>query len=638
MGVQQQPPLVSKPRQPKPVSEARRIRKPLMERKRRERINTSLNDLASLLAEAHLVKGEAGKPTKLEKADILELTVKHMKTLRDSDEDRTDGSDSAVNSYRDGFTRCMNVVEQALGKAGKEALRERLLCHLKSCLKTLQLPTIRQEEIDCQTANQDATNRLSAVTASSGIKCESLVGLKPEVGTPESATSEAGSHITLVPTRMPSGGVCFLLQGGIDSSLLLPLEGEVTEGINSGSDASSSSSCEGVVVSPVSSEGSRTTSSTQCPPISTSTQCPPISTSTQCPPSLTFTQCPPTSTSTQCPPTSTSTQCPSTSTSTQCPPSLTSTQCPPTSTSTQCPPTSTSTQCPPSLTSTQCPPISTSTQCPPISTSTQCPPSLTSTQCPPSLTSTQCPPSLTSTQCLPSLTSTQCPPTSTSTQCPPSLTSTQCLPSLTSTQCPPTSTSTQCPPISTSTQCQPTSTSTQCSPTPSFSTFQSASIPTQTPSTYTFIQLEPTFTSTQYPLTSTSTPTSIPTSHQYPPTYIPTPAHFSPTILAPTNMSIVYSPGSIDTQECSYTPLNTLARTHTNHESVILAYYTPTNPAHAPPTPPPSVSPQSFQPPCHLQESSEDDMETDEEGDVDIEVEYEGEPYDLSMRRMWRPW
>lgn len=57
------------------------IRKPLMERKRRERINTSLNDLASLLAEAQMVKTEGGKPTKLEKADILELTVKHLQRL-----------------------------------------------------------------------------------------------------------------------------------------------------------------------------------------------------------------------------------------------------------------------------------------------------------------------------------------------------------------------------------------------------------------------------------------------------------------------------------------------------------------------------------------------------------------------------
>nr|XP_053651116.1 uncharacterized protein LOC128701436 [Cherax quadricarinatus] len=71
-----------RPKVPRPPSETRKIRKPLMERKRRERINTSLNDLATLLTEARLVKSEAGRPTKLEKADILELTVKHMLSLK----------------------------------------------------------------------------------------------------------------------------------------------------------------------------------------------------------------------------------------------------------------------------------------------------------------------------------------------------------------------------------------------------------------------------------------------------------------------------------------------------------------------------------------------------------------------------
>ncbi|KAA0192529.1 hypothetical protein HAZT_HAZT002199 [Hyalella azteca] len=65
----------------KPMSEARRVRKPLMERKRRERINSSLEQLALLLKEAKLVA--ADKPVaKLEKADILELTVRHLKTVK----------------------------------------------------------------------------------------------------------------------------------------------------------------------------------------------------------------------------------------------------------------------------------------------------------------------------------------------------------------------------------------------------------------------------------------------------------------------------------------------------------------------------------------------------------------------------
>ncbi|CAL4079812.1 unnamed protein product, partial [Meganyctiphanes norvegica] len=77
------PTQTHKTRTTRPPSEARRIRKPLMEKKRRERINSSLNELALMLTEAKLVKPEAGnKPLKLEKADILELTVKHLQVLK----------------------------------------------------------------------------------------------------------------------------------------------------------------------------------------------------------------------------------------------------------------------------------------------------------------------------------------------------------------------------------------------------------------------------------------------------------------------------------------------------------------------------------------------------------------------------
>ncbi|XP_068201839.1 serine-rich adhesin for platelets-like [Palaemon carinicauda] len=84
-----------KPKSTKPPSETRKIRKPLMERKRRERINTSLNDLAALLTEANLVKGETGKASKLEKADILELTVKHLKELKETRSDTCNASTSS---------------------------------------------------------------------------------------------------------------------------------------------------------------------------------------------------------------------------------------------------------------------------------------------------------------------------------------------------------------------------------------------------------------------------------------------------------------------------------------------------------------------------------------------------------------
>ncbi|XP_045474367.1 transcription factor HES-2-like [Harmonia axyridis] len=69
------------------ISESRKIRKPLMEKKRRARINDSLEtlkqillDSKTLLKEGSCKKG-ASRTAKLEKADILEMTVRYLQHL-----------------------------------------------------------------------------------------------------------------------------------------------------------------------------------------------------------------------------------------------------------------------------------------------------------------------------------------------------------------------------------------------------------------------------------------------------------------------------------------------------------------------------------------------------------------------------
>ena len=57
----------------------RKSNKPIMEKKRRARINHCLNQLKSLILEAD---NERSRHSKLEKADILEMTVKYLQTLR----------------------------------------------------------------------------------------------------------------------------------------------------------------------------------------------------------------------------------------------------------------------------------------------------------------------------------------------------------------------------------------------------------------------------------------------------------------------------------------------------------------------------------------------------------------------------
>ncbi|EFA09676.1 transcription factor HES-2 [Tribolium castaneum] len=70
------------------ISESRKVRKPLMEKKRRARINDSLEALKQILLDSKTtLKESSGKKSgqrtaKLEKADILEMTVRYVQHLR----------------------------------------------------------------------------------------------------------------------------------------------------------------------------------------------------------------------------------------------------------------------------------------------------------------------------------------------------------------------------------------------------------------------------------------------------------------------------------------------------------------------------------------------------------------------------
>ncbi|MEE6483664.1 hypothetical protein FKM82_013627 [Ascaphus truei] len=91
-----------------PTGNFRKISKPLMEKKRRARINVSLEQLKTLLENNY---SQNIRKRKLEKADILELTVKYIKTLQNS----LQGVPLYRSTeYQAGFRNCLNGVSQFL--------------------------------------------------------------------------------------------------------------------------------------------------------------------------------------------------------------------------------------------------------------------------------------------------------------------------------------------------------------------------------------------------------------------------------------------------------------------------------------------------------------------------------------------
>lgn len=143
-----------------PVSRSdqyKRVMKPLLERKRRARINRCLDELRDLLVSVLQSEGEA--VTRLEKADILELTVRHVRKLSQrrrlalpspgakQQEERED-----VAQFQQGFVAAAQQVHSFLlnTQSLEPQVSTRLLSHLTSVassINTTPAPVVSQNSV-----------------------------------------------------------------------------------------------------------------------------------------------------------------------------------------------------------------------------------------------------------------------------------------------------------------------------------------------------------------------------------------------------------------------------------------------------------------------------------------------------------
>ncbi|XP_066972587.1 uncharacterized protein [Macrobrachium rosenbergii] len=123
-------------------AELRKSNKPIMEKRRRARINTCLNELKSLILDA--MKKDPARHSKLEKADILEMTVKHLQAVQRQQLALAVAHDPAVlTKFRGGFAECAQEVTRYVSRIeGVDAgVRQRLLQHLGQCVSGLSAMT-----------------------------------------------------------------------------------------------------------------------------------------------------------------------------------------------------------------------------------------------------------------------------------------------------------------------------------------------------------------------------------------------------------------------------------------------------------------------------------------------------------------
>ncbi|XP_047429249.1 hairy/enhancer-of-split related with YRPW motif protein 2 [Mugil cephalus] len=113
---------------------ARKKRRGIIEKRRRDRINSSLSELRRLVPTAFEKQGSA----KLEKAEILQMTVDHLKLLQaNGGKGYFDAHALALDFLSLGFKECVTEASRYLsaveGLDSSDPLRSRLLSHLTSC-------------------------------------------------------------------------------------------------------------------------------------------------------------------------------------------------------------------------------------------------------------------------------------------------------------------------------------------------------------------------------------------------------------------------------------------------------------------------------------------------------------------------
>uniref|UniRef100_A0A8C5ZZ42 Hes family bHLH transcription factor 2 n=1 Tax=Marmota marmota marmota TaxID=9994 RepID=A0A8C5ZZ42_MARMA len=117
---------------PRPAGDAAELRKtlkPLLEKRRRARINESLSQLKGLILP--LLGRENSRFSKLEKADILEMTVRFLQELPASP--CPPEVPPPRNSYQEGYSACLARLTCLLPACGvlEPTVSARLLEHLR---------------------------------------------------------------------------------------------------------------------------------------------------------------------------------------------------------------------------------------------------------------------------------------------------------------------------------------------------------------------------------------------------------------------------------------------------------------------------------------------------------------------------
>lgn len=193
------------PDKPKNASEHRKSSKPIMEKRRRARINESLGQLKTLILDA--LKKDSSRHSKLEKADILEMTVKHLRNLQRVQMSALSADATVLSKYRAGFNECMNEVTRFLSTSEgvNTEVRSRLLGHLSSCMGQMMPMNYPQQAVSQQAHLAQPLH----VQLPSTLPINGAAALASKLSPAEAVSPKVFGGFQLVPA--PDGQYAFLI-------------------------------------------------------------------------------------------------------------------------------------------------------------------------------------------------------------------------------------------------------------------------------------------------------------------------------------------------------------------------------------------------------------------------------------------
>lgn len=169
---------------------------------------------------------QPARHSKLEKADILEMTVKHLQNLQRQQSTISQMADSNVLSkFKAGFTECANEVGRFPGI--EPIVKRRLLQHLNNCINGVNNTTKIESPVSQHQSQANSATQVHILPSPpSSPQQEPLIIQSSQITATANGyylSNGTGNGIQLIPTKLSNGSVAFVLPQTIQPPAPVPM-------------------------------------------------------------------------------------------------------------------------------------------------------------------------------------------------------------------------------------------------------------------------------------------------------------------------------------------------------------------------------------------------------------------------------